>query len=211
MQDNAPRRELVRYYRWLRTYGYNDSHSGNASVRVGEHYWITPTGSGADTLTAEQLLCCHTDGYLPPGASGDSRLHLAIYQQNTHHRAVLHAHSPHCIALTLHTDAFRPIDFEGQLYFSSVPVLDIPADDYWTQSPTAVAHALQQHRAVIVRGHGVYCAAENLDLAYKWICSLELSAKIAYLSNITAESTPSKHQRSIIANEPSSPPDPGGE
>ena len=38
----ALRDDLVQYYRWLREYGYNDSHSGNASVREGDHIWVTP-------------------------------------------------------------------------------------------------------------------------------------------------------------------------
>jgi L-fuculose-phosphate aldolase len=37
-------------------------------------------------------------------------------------------------------------------------------------------------KATVVSGHGVYAAAENLNLAYKWSCSLELSAKTAFLA-----------------------------
>ncbi|HKF93705.1 MAG TPA: class II aldolase/adducin family protein, partial [Gammaproteobacteria bacterium] len=49
------REDIVRYYRWLRRYGYNDSHSGNASVRYGDAIWVTPTGACADTLIAGEL------------------------------------------------------------------------------------------------------------------------------------------------------------
>jgi L-fuculose-phosphate aldolase len=35
---------------------------------------------------------------------------------------------------------------------------------------------------VIVRGHGVYAAGETLERAYKWTCSLELSAKTAVIA-----------------------------
>jgi L-fuculose-phosphate aldolase len=44
---------------------------------------------------------------------------------------------------------------------------------------------------MVVRGHGVYASAENLNLAYKWTCSLELSAKIAALAgNLGISGTP---------------------
>jgi len=33
-----------------------------------------------------------------------------------------------------------------------------------------------------VRGHGVYARAESINLAYKWSCSFELSAKTYYLA-----------------------------
>jgi len=34
----------------------------------------------------------------------------------------------------------------------------------------------------VVCGHGVYAAGESLNLAYKWSCSLELSAKTAFIA-----------------------------
>jgi L-fuculose-phosphate aldolase len=41
---------------------------------------------------------------------------------------------------------------------------------------------LATNKAMVIRGHGVYTSAENLNLAYKWTCSLELSAKIAAIA-----------------------------
>jgi L-fuculose-phosphate aldolase len=86
--------------------------------------------------------------------------------------------------MTLAGEDFRPQDFEGRYYFPEVPVLDIPHEAYVARSPAAVAAALASHRVCIVRGHGVYAAAESLDLAYKWTCSLESSARIAWLARV---------------------------
>jgi L-fuculose-phosphate aldolase len=47
-----------------------------------------------------------------------------------------------------------------------------------------VAAALASHRIVVARGHGVYAQAATLNLAYKWTCSLELSAKTALLARL---------------------------
>ncbi|NGP52219.1 class II aldolase/adducin family protein [Thioalkalivibrio sp. XN8] len=179
-----PRADLVRYYRWLRQHGLNDSHSGNASVRDGDAVWVTPTGCCGDTLTPEALLRCSPGGPPPAGASLDAPLHLAVYAASPGARAVLHSHGPHSIAMTLAGGDFLPRDFEGRYYFPRVPVLDIPPEDYVARSPAAVAAALAGHRACIVRGHGVYAAAETLDLAYKWTCSLESSARLAWLARV---------------------------
>jgi len=178
------RHALVRYYRWLRLYGLNDSHSGNASIRAGELAWVTPTGCSADTLEVDALLACRLDRSAPTGASLDAPLHLAVYQARPDAMAVLHSHGPHSIAMTLAGGDFEPIDFEGRYYFPVVPVLDIPPERYTTRSPAAVAETLASHRVCIVRGHGVYAAAETLDLAYKWTCSLESSARIAWLARV---------------------------
>jgi len=174
--------QLIEHYRWLRQYGCNDSHSGNASLRWHNQIWVTPTGCCADTLTPDMLVACELNGQIDEAASLDAALHLAIYQHNPHGRAVFHSHGPHAIAMTLDGKTFTPVDFEGQYYFPKVPVISIDYADYVEESPQAVAKALIGHKVVIVRGHGVYACAETINLAYKWSCSVELSGKIAWLA-----------------------------
>lgn len=176
------KKDLVSHYLWLRQYGCNDSHSGNASFRWHDDVWVTPSGCCADTLTTEDLLRCHIDGTVAEGASLDAPLHIAVYQQNPHARAVYHSHGPHTVALTMSGEDFVPIDFEGQYYFPSVPVVTIPYDEYVEKAPAAVAEQLAGHKVAVVRGHGVYACAETINLAYKWSCSVELSAKTAWLA-----------------------------
>ncbi len=177
------REQLVNYYRLLRHHGCNDSHSGNLSVRDGERIFVTPTGACADTLTPEELVVCTLDAP-GAGASLDTPLHLAVYRQNPAARAVIHSHGPHAIAITLNGRDFRPPDFEGQLYFPTVPVVTIPFDRYVADSPALVAALLARHPVAVVRGHGVYAWGSDLNQAYKWSCSLELSAKTALLAHL---------------------------
>ncbi len=174
--------QLTQYYRWLRQYGINDSHSGNASVRDGDDIWITPTGACADTLQANELVRCDLHSHFGGGASLDAPMHVMVYQKNPDARAILHGHGAYSVALTLDGKDFEPEDFEGRYYFPCVPVLDIPHKDYLRDAPQKVAEQLADYRVVIVRGHGIYAQAETLNLAYKWICSLELSAKTAWLA-----------------------------
>ncbi|MGA7800370.1 MAG: class II aldolase/adducin family protein [Gammaproteobacteria bacterium] len=176
------REDLVRHYRWLRRYGLNDSHSGNASVRVGEQFWVTPTGACADTLQREELVACQLDR-MGVGASLDAPLHAAVYRANNA-AAVLHSHGPHSVAMTMDGKEFVPSDFEGQYYFDRVPVITIPYARYVEDAPAAVAEALSRHPIVVVRGHGVYACAASLNLAYKWTSSLELSARTAWLARL---------------------------
>jgi L-fuculose-phosphate aldolase len=184
------RQELVRYYHWLRAYGYNDSHSGNASLRDDDTIWITPTGAGGDTLTVDGLVACRLNGIAGERASLDAPLHLAVYRACPQARAILHSHGPYTVALTFGGADFVPIDFEGQYYFPRVPVVTIPYPDYVAQSPARVAAALSEHPIMVVRGHGVYACAQDLDLAYKWTCSLEHSAKTAYLARQAGTAIP---------------------
>ena len=176
------KQDLIRHYHWLRQYGYNDSHSGNASIREQQNFWVTPTGACADLLTADQLIPCAVDGELGGGASLDAGLHQLVYQKNPKANAILHSHGAYSVALTMDGNDFQPMDFEGQYYFSTIPVISIPYDRYLELAATAVSDALAEHPVVVVRGHGVYVQAESLNLAYKWTCSFELSAKTCFIA-----------------------------
>lgn len=175
--------DLVNIYSLLRKNGINDSHSGNASVRTGDILWITPTSACADTLRPWELVGCVVDSDAAcAGASSDLALHRAVYRRNPRASAVLHGHGVHATALTLDGRDFEPVDLEGWYYFGErVPVIDLPYDEYFSRSPALVAAALAEHRVTIVRGHGLYAWGETLDLAYKWLCSLELAATVKYL------------------------------
>lgn len=174
--------QLVFYYQLLRQHSLNDSHSGNGSIRLKDSFVITKTGACADTIQQSELISCHFDKPLPDNASLDANIHQSIYQNNSQYQAVLHAHNPYTIAITLQCDTLSPVDFEGKLYFGDLPVIQREADQYLEVMPQRVADCLKQHPVAIVQSHGVYASAENLELAYKWLCSLEQSAKIYYLS-----------------------------
>lgn len=171
------RADLVRHYRWLRRYGCNDSHSGNASVRSGETFWITPTGACADTLEPDDLVAYPLDGPGPQGASPDAPLHRRVYRAQPQATTVLHSHGPYSVAVSFAGQDFRPVDLRGQSYFERVPVLSVEHEDDPEQAPQAVANALAEHPIAMVSGHGVYAWGETPNRAYKRTCSLELSAK----------------------------------
>lgn len=182
--------DLIQTYRWLRQYGYNDSHSGNISIRDGDTIWVTPTGACADTLGEEDLIACDIHRGPGAGASLDANLHIQCYRENPDIAAVIHSHGPYSVGLTMDLSDYTPTDFEGQYYFQTVPILQIDYDSYVDMAPAKVATALQNSKLVIVAGHGVYAAAENLNLAYKWTCSFEQSAKtdlIHRMANITTQ------------------------
>jgi len=67
-------------------------------------------------------------------------------------------------------------------YFPRDPVLDIASPDYCAKAPACVTATRVDFPLVVVRKHGVYACAEDLDLACKWSCSFELFAKTALLA-----------------------------
>ncbi len=179
----SSRTDLIRFYHLLRVYGYNDSHSGNASCRVNESdYLVTPTGACADLLEPEDLVKANIHSDPPDGASLDSELHRRVYLANPEANALLHSHVPHLLAMTMDGRDFIPSDFEGLYYFGHIIVLDLPHEEVLTGAAKEVPGVLKDHPIVVVRGHGAYAQGQDLEQAYKWICSAELSAKTAWLA-----------------------------
>ncbi len=180
----TPQQQLTFYYKLLRQHGLNDSHSGNGSIRLGDgdNFIVTKTGACADIIQTEELINCSLEQALPEKASLDAGIHQRIYQQFSQHQAVLHAHNPYTIASTLSGDTFYPVDFEGKLYFPELPIIDCATENYRQIMPNRISECLKAHPIAIVRSHGVYAAAESLELAYKWLCSIEQSAKIKWLA-----------------------------
>jgi L-fuculose-phosphate aldolase len=176
--------QLVFYYQLLRQHALNDSHSGNGSVRLGDQFLVTKTGACADTIKTSELVHCKFNTPLPKNASLDARIHRSIYQKNSNVGAVLHAHNPYTLALTLQSKQFCPVDFEGKLYFGDLEVIECEEEHYLDVMPERISESLKNQPVAIVQSHGIYAAADDLELAYKWLCSLEQSAKIKWLAKL---------------------------
>ena len=182
--------QLIFYYQLLRKYGLNDSHSGNASIRNNQNFIITKSGACADLIEPADLVECAIDSIRTPSAKStlpikpslDTGIHRSIYQRYPQFNAVLHAHNPYTIALTLQGSHFSPLDFEGQLYFGNLDIIECDTSNYLETMPQRISNALHNNKLVIVRTHGIYVGAETAELAYKWLCSLEQSAKIKWLA-----------------------------
>lgn len=181
-KNHQLREDIIQYYHWLRAYGYNDSHSGNISARDHDSILVSPSGACADTLKTADLLPFSINSAIPEGASLDSRLHQKVYQHYPGAGAVLHSHGAYTVAMTMNGEDFIPPDFEGAYYFKRVPVINLDYTDVISAAPEHVVEQLQHSNIVVVRGHGVYAMGETLNLAYKWTCSLELSAKTAFIA-----------------------------
>jgi L-fuculose-phosphate aldolase len=156
-------------------------------VRSGKTFWITPTGACADTLKPHDLVACHPGRPLSRGRLPGRTASLArVSGAAGGNRRAAQSRS-HSVALTFAGQDFRPIDFEGRYYFDSVPVLSLKYAEYPEKAPEELANALAEHRIAMVRGHGVYAWGETLNQAYRWTCSLELSAKIYCIARQAAD------------------------
>ncbi len=163
--------------------GLVSSHSGNLSLRFGARIVITRHAAMLGHLKADALVETSPEDVSCPVASMDLPIHRSIYRA-TPASAIVHAHPPHALALSLGRDEIVAEDMEGAVLAPRIPVLAFHEDV--NLMAQRVGAALTEARIVIVRGHGSYSAGADLEEALLWTMVLEGSSQIIYLARTLA-------------------------
>ena len=158
------------------------SSSGNLSVRFGDRIIITRRGSQLGCLEENDLIetGLSKNDRSTPLASIELPVHRAIYQV-TSASAIVHAHPPHAIALSLAETEIEPTDAEGLSLLGSVPVLGWHMEVRPGGLADIIAQALKQCRLVMVRGHGSFAIGQLLEEAHNCTTMLEGSCRVICL------------------------------
>ncbi len=166
----------------LFTAGLVSSNSGNLSIRLGERIIITRRGSRLGCLQENDLIetGISKNDRATPLASRELNVHRAIYQQ-TPALAIIHAHPPHAVALSLTETEVMPSDAEGVSVVGRVPVLGWHMKVRLGGLANIIARALQQHRIVMVHGHGSFAIGQLLEEAHNCTTTLEESCQVICL------------------------------
>ncbi len=166
----------------LFTQGLVSSQSGNLSIRLGDRLIITRRGSRLDCLNEHDLIetGINKNDRFTPLASAELAVHRAIYQE-TPALAVVHAHSPHAIALSLIETEIVPNGAEELSGVGQVPVLGWYMEVREGGLADIIAQALKQHRIVTVRGHGSFATGQLLQEAHNNTTALEESCRVICL------------------------------
>lgn len=158
--------------------GLTSSHGGNLSVRHAGDMIITGHFAMLGRLSPGDLVevpLAGSSDQVHTNESNDAGLHRLIYG-HTAAGAIIHAHPPHAIALSLRHGMIAPQDLEGAFFLKEIPVVN--PEEQGIRLP----QMLQSHVAAIVRGHGSYVAARTLNEALAFTSALELSCRVAYLT-----------------------------
>jgi len=167
----------------LWTAGLVATHGGNLSVRWRQGALVTETGAMLGRLSHDHFVAVDSRGrpmnHGPSDRpSSDTAIHLATYARVAEAGAVVHAHPPYAVALSLDWDAITPPNLEGQLFLRRVPVIDVK----WETSAEPIAEALATQPLVVTRAHGVYARGATPWDALKLVSILEESATILTLA-----------------------------
>lgn len=209
------RAALVAAGRELAAAGLSPGASGNLSVRVGDHCYLTPTGARLGELAADRLSVLAVDAPLDaphvagPRPSKEFPLHRAFYRRDPELTAVVHLHSPHATAYSC-----RPAWSER----SAVPPLtpyfvmrvgQTPLVPYAPPGDVDQAGGLAEldfpFRAALLQNHGPITAGRSLAEAVDAAVELEEVSRLLLLLGETPARLLTDEETSHLAGAYGSP------
>ena len=167
--------------------GLTAGSSGNISLRSGEGWLMTPTGSSLGRLDPARLSRLGPDGRLVSGdpPTKESFLHRVMYEEREGTGAVVHLHSTHSVAVSClaeidPADVLPPITAYYVMRVGRLPLVP-----YFRPGDLALAEAVRgfagRHHAVLLANHGPVVAGASLAAAVDAIEELEETAKLYLL------------------------------
>jgi L-fuculose-phosphate aldolase len=181
---HAPERQLVAYFmRRLYTMKLTTTSGGNVSVRAGDdRLAVTASATDKATASARQVPILSLDGEnLTPELtpSSEASMHLRIYQEHPHIKAICHAHPP-TLAAFVCSDAVLRLDLVAETYvLVEEPVVVPYLHSGSTELADAVAEAAGRSSSILMRNHAVTTTGETLLQAFNRLELLEDAARLS--------------------------------
>ena len=186
--------EVVRFCKLLHQKNFLAANDGNVSVRLsGEEVLITPTGVPKAFLAPEDLVVVNLKGELVRGRgtpSGELAMHLRTLEARPDAKAVVHAHPPTCIALTL----LKHLRLNGVLPEVILSIGKVEVVPYrrplTDELAEAVADVARQTDALILERHGTVTVGSSVAEAYSRTERIEHAAQVLWLAHAIGRPAP---------------------
>ena len=173
------KKEVIKYAQKLNSTNLSPLRSGNVSVRAirenVEGFFLTPSGKRYEDLIPEDIVFLSLkeeydnlklfNTSLNP--SSEWRFHQDIYRKKIEAKAIVHAHSPHATAVSVHGKSIPAFHYMIALAGGD----DIKCADYATFGTTELSKniltALEKRKACLMSNHGQVAFGTNLKQAFE--------------------------------------------
>ena len=173
------KKEVIKYAQKLNSTNLSPLRSGNVSVRAirenVEGFFLTPSGKRYEDLIPEDIVFLSLkeeydnlklfNTSLNP--SSEWRFHQDIYRKKIEAKAIVHAHSPHATAVSVHGKSIPAFHYMIALAGGD----DIKCAEYATFGTTELSkniiNALEKRKACLMSNHGQVAFGTNLKQAFE--------------------------------------------
>lgn len=169
------REQLLAISRKLCELGLNRGTSGNASVRDGAGFLVTPTGMTVEEMTPRDMVWMSIDGKVQGERqpSSEWRFHRDILQARPEIGAVIHTHAMFATTLACLHREIPPFHYMIAVAGGDT-IRCAPYALFGSQALSdAALSALQDRKACLLANHGMIAVGRDLDQALSVVVEVE--------------------------------------
>lgn len=181
--------KLVNGGRALALEGQGDYVAGHISVRLPDNpnlFLMKPAGIGLEEMNAGNIITVDIDGQKVDGVSSrhnEVYIHSEILRARPDVNSVIHTHPIHAVVFSSLDKPLQMVGNDASSFHRGVPVFSETTDLITTKERgAAVARALGDHPAVLLRNHGIAVGGGSIEQAVWYALKLERACQMQLMA-----------------------------
>ncbi|WP_176054407.1 class II aldolase/adducin family protein [Paraburkholderia caribensis] len=218
--DAAPQRTLAEErrhrqerlagaFRLFARYGFAQGLAGHITARDPEwtdHFWVNPLGKHFGRIRVSDLLLVNRHGEIVVGDGPVNQaafaIHAAIHEARPDVVASAHTHSLYGKAWSTLGRKLDPLTQDSCSFYEDHALFDdfrgVVLD---TGEGARIADALGQHKAVILKNHGILTVGPSVEAAAWWYIALDNACHAQLLAEAAGTPQPIPHDMATLTHQ----------
>ena len=184
------KQRLAAGFRLFGKFGFDEGVAGHITARDPEHldqFWVNPFGMSFKQIRVSDLIRVDRSGDVVEGSASVNGAAFAIHSQVHEARpdviAAAHSHSLHGKAWSSLGRLLDPLTQDACAFYEDHSLFD----DYTgvvldLEEGKRIAHAVGDHKAVILRNHGLLTVGHSVEEAVWWFITMERTCQAQLLA-----------------------------
>lgn len=170
--ETAQREVLCDAGRILESEGQGDYCMGHVTLRTPgdpERILMKASAIGLEEMTPENIVTIDIEGDKVVGSHkrhNEVYIHTEIMRMRPEIQSVVHTHAPYSVIFSSLGIPIMPVGHNGSIFYEELPVFSDTTNLIVSQElGLSVARCLGQHKALLLRNHGIVTAGRTLEEA----------------------------------------------
>jgi ribulose-5-phosphate 4-epimerase/fuculose-1-phosphate aldolase len=197
---------LAAGFRLFSRFGFDEGVAGHITARdpeLTDHFWVNPFGMHFGHIRASDLCLVNHLGEVVEGNRVINQAAFAIHSQVHAARpdviSAAHSHSVYGKTWSTLGRKLDPLTQDVCAFYDDHEVFD----DYTgvvldVEEGKRIAHALGEHKAVILRNHGLLTVGQSVDEAVWWFITMERSCQVQLMAEAAGTPKPIGHDMALM-------------
>jgi ribulose-5-phosphate 4-epimerase/fuculose-1-phosphate aldolase len=197
---------LAAGFRLFSRFGFDEGVAGHITARdpeLTDHFWVNPFGMHFGHIRASDLCLVNHLGEVVEGTRVINQAAFAIHSQVHAARpdviSAAHSHSVYGKTWSTLARKLDPLTQDVCAFYDDHEVFD----DYTgvvldVEEGKRIAHALGEHKAVILRNHGLLTVGQSVDEAVWWFITMERSCQVQLMAEAAGTPKPIDHDMALM-------------